>query len=115
MNDLTSGVQFKKSEKGEPVVLDKEGNPLRNDLMNEISFDDYVVSKASNWFDKRKDDGRSSPGAQTQIPGAGQNTKFPVVKSADEFLKTRGTLETLEEKQAFTKQYEKQLEQGVWS
>lgn len=115
MSDLTSGAQFKKNEKGEPIVLDKEGNPLRNDLMNEISYEDYVISKASNWFDKRKDDGRTSPGAQSQQPGGAGAGKFPVVKSANEFFETMGKIEKLEDKQAFKQQYEKQLQSDAWN
>lgn len=110
IGSLTRDITFKLNDKGDITeMLDKNNAALVDSLMNKVTYEDHVVNTAKGWFEIRKDDGRSSPGALSQPPGAGGHNGLPVVKSSEEFYRTFHELDTFEKKDAFYKQYEQQL------
>lgn len=65
-------------------VLDKDGNPIRNDLMDEVDFNTFITSKADTYFDKAAPGGKKSPGNKTDKPGG--DIKIPEFKTPEEFM-----------------------------
>lgn len=78
-------VDFKIDEgKDMPVMTDKEGNPVKDDMHNVLTVNDYALAKAKEYFLQRTGDGRDVSGNQTQGGGGGGRYVF---KSAEEAMK----------------------------
>lgn len=113
ITSLTKDKNFVLEGEAVKSILDSNKNPVKDSLMNDVSFKDLVLQTGKGWFSVKNGDDRTSPGATT-APGSSAASKFtvPVVKSSEEYFQTFGKLESLEQKQAFAKQYEKQLKDG---
>lgn len=112
INELFAGKKI--DIKGDDIVVtDENGKPLRNDLMNEIGFDDYAVTVAGDYFEVSNGSGGKTPGATTPPGGGGGGgKKYPKVNSQEEFLAHYNSLETIEEKQEFKAHYDRIVAQG---
>lgn len=94
--------QFNVTESGDIQVLDKEGNPLRDDMLKVLSFQDLLTSKAGAFFEQKKSDGRKSPANKTQTGGEGGKTyNFPNIKNMSEYMTHYRSLSNIDEKRAF--------------
>lgn len=94
-------------------ILDANKNPVKDNLMNDVSFKDLVLQTGKGWFTVKQSDGRESPGVTTKPGGTPPaNFTIPVVKSSEAYFQEFGKLQSLEQKQAFAKHYEKQLKDG---
>lgn len=96
---------------GEISVTDENGNPIRNDLQNVMTFNDVSVSLASEFFEIQNGDGRQSPGAQTPPSGGGAH-KFPEIKSQEDFINHYRTISDLDEKRAFKQHYDQLVKEN---
>lgn len=84
-NDPT--IQIK--QEGEKLLVhDKDGNPLRDSMMNELDYEGLVKQRAKSVFQVKKDPGRQSPGEKPK-PGKGggdaDDIKVPEFKTKNEF------------------------------
>lgn len=66
-------------------VLDKDGAPVRDDLLKPLTFEDFVHKNAKGFFEINQGDGRQGTGNQTQ-PGGGAGSGAFSFKSGDEFI-----------------------------
>lgn len=63
-------VSFRMAEGADlPELLDKEGRPLKDEMHNVLTLDDYALSKASNFFVKRSGDGKEVSGSSRKSGG----------------------------------------------
>ena len=91
-------------------VLDKEGQPIRDEMLVPVSFEDFVHGHAKGFFEIAQGDNRSGTGAQTQGAGAGQAFKF---QNSEDYLK-QYTSETDPIKRAAMKaSFDQQVSKGL--
>jgi hypothetical protein len=64
-------------------VYDKDGNPVRNDLMDEVNFDHFLISKLDTVFDKAAAGGKKSAENKTAGSGAGN---IPLFTTPEEYV-----------------------------
>lgn len=93
---------------GEISLLDKNGNPIRNNLQNVMTLSDVTLSVGADYFEPMTGDGRSSPGAETQKGGQQTAHNFEPVKDQEDFINRYRALDTMEKKQAFKAFYDQQ-------
>lgn len=85
---LSDDKQFKLDDNGNPIVLDKNGQPLRNEMLNDISFENYAIDIAKSLFPVAVSDKKETPGGNPggQQPGQNfQSTNVPTFKTLDEY------------------------------
>lgn len=82
-NVWNGGYKFEVGDKA-IGVLDKEGQPVRDEMLTPVTFEDFVHGHAKGFFEIAQGDGRSGTGAQTQGAGAGQTFKF---QNGEDYLK----------------------------
>ena len=69
-------------------VLDKDGYPVRNEMKEPITFDDYLESKANLYFEKRSDKKPSSPNNHAQgKEGGGQMVEAPEFDNDNDYIR----------------------------
>lgn len=61
LNELRAG-NYQESEDGTPIVLDKEGNVMRDTHGNTVTFEEYEKSISDKYFDYPTAQQRTSPG-----------------------------------------------------
>jgi hypothetical protein len=64
LNELKAG-NYQESEDGSPIVLDKEGNALKDSHGNPITFDEFEKNISDKYFEYPAADARSSAGNKT--------------------------------------------------
>jgi len=61
LNELRAG-NYQESEDGTPIVLDKDGNVMRDSHGNTVTFEEYEKSISDKYFEYPTAEARSSPG-----------------------------------------------------
>lgn len=61
LNELRAG-NYQEGEDGIPIVLDKEGNVMKDKHGNPVTFDEFEKSISDKYFEYPKAEDRSSPG-----------------------------------------------------
>lgn len=75
LNELKAG-NYQEGEDGTPIVLDKEGNVLKDSHGNTITFDEFEKEISDKYFDYQVAEPRNSPGNKpTEKPGQGGEPK----------------------------------------
>jgi len=97
LNELKS-YNYQESEDGMPIVLDKEGNILKDSHGYGISFDEFERSIADKYFEYPKSEQRSSAGNQTTQ----QSSTADVRTKADAMNKLRDPKITPEDRKKYT-------------
>lgn len=80
LNELRSGT-YQEGDDGVPIVLDAEGNVMKDKHGNPVTFDEYEKSISDKYFEYPTAEQRSSSGNQQQTGQAGQNTGEPKTKA----------------------------------
>ena len=80
---LKDGRQFQFKD-DQVAVLDKDGNPIKDDLHNVRSFDEVAGEFAGLFFDKQQSTGKESPGAGGQPPG-NPGDDLPEITSSQDY------------------------------
>jgi len=103
LNELRQG-NYQEGEDGVPIVLDKEGNVLKDKHGNAVTFDEYEKSISDKYFEYPVGTPRSSPGNQ---PQAGQPGQGGEPKTKQEALaKLKDPKITPEDRKKFTEIYD---------
>lgn len=81
---LDGDAQFKLLDGKKIQLVDKEGNVMRNDLLDELDFDSYFNKLASSTFDVSKDPGKETPGNKTTPEK--KDIKIPTYTNEEEYM-----------------------------
>jgi hypothetical protein len=100
LNELRQG-NYQESEDGEPIVLDKEGNALKDKHGNPVTFAEYEKSISDKYFEYPVAEKRDSPGNKT-IPGQQGPIPGDPKTKADCLLKLKDPKITPEDRKKFT-------------
>jgi hypothetical protein len=73
LNELKAG-NYQESDDGTPIVLDKEGNVMKDSHGNTITFDEFEKSISDKYFEYPVADSRSSSGNKPTEGKPGQST-----------------------------------------
>lgn len=68
-------------------VLDKDGYPVRNDMKEPITFDDYLESKANQYFEKRTERKPASPANHSEGGKQTSTVEAPDFANNEEYIK----------------------------
>jgi hypothetical protein len=82
---LDGDAQFKLLDGKKIQLIDKEGNVMRNDVLDELDFDTYFNKLAGSTFDVSKEPGRQTPANKTE-PGK-PPVKIPAYTTDEEYMK----------------------------
>lgn len=96
------------NEKGDLIVVDKDGNQKMDDkTVSPISFETHFVETAKRIFKIAESDGRQSPGNQGSGSGNGQasSNNFAAIKSDDDYLTRLNGMKSKEDRDKFNKFY----------
>lgn len=98
---FNSGVNIISNE-GNIMLTDKDGKPLKDDMMNVVNFDKWLASKIDMYYDKLEGDGRDSPGKRQGASGTGGSAfKFPVFTNMEQASEYAYSIKDSEESKAF--------------
>jgi hypothetical protein len=97
LNELRT-YNYQESEDGMPIVLDKEGNILKDSHGYGINFDEFERSIADKYFEYPRSEQRSSSGNQTTQ----QSSTADVRTKADAMTKLRDPKITPEDRKKYT-------------
>jgi hypothetical protein len=100
LNELKAG-NYQEGDDGTPIVLDKEGNVMKDSHGNTITFDEFEKSISDKYFEYPVAEGRSSPGNKPTEGKPGQGTGDPKTK-ADCLNKLKDPKITSEDRKKFT-------------
>lgn len=103
LNELRQG-NYQESEDGMPIVLDKDGNVLKDSHGNTVTFEEYEKSISDKYFEYQKAEQRTSSGNQqtTQTSTAGEP------RTAEEaWNKMKDPKITPEDRKRYTEIYDK--------
>lgn len=98
LNELKS-YNYQKSEDGMPIVLDKEGNIMKDNHGYAISFDEFEKSIADKYFEYPKAENRSSSGNKSSQGDSGNGE---VKTKADALAKLKDPKITPEDRKKYT-------------
>jgi hypothetical protein len=98
LNELRSG-NYQEGEDGTPIVLDKEGNVMKDSHGNAITFDEFEKNVSDKYFEYPAAEQRSSSGNKTQE--SSQSTGEPKTK-ADCIAKLKDPKITPEDRKKYT-------------
>jgi len=98
LNDL-KGYNYQESDDGSPVVLDKDGNMMKDTHGYAISFEEFEKSIADKYFEYPAASQRSSAGNQTT---AGNQGNGEVKTKAEALAKLRDPKITPEDRKKYT-------------
>ena len=98
LNELKS-YNYQESDDGNPIVLDKEGNVLKDAHGYAISFDEFEKSIADKYFEYPKGEARSSAGNKST---EGESSNGEVKSKADALAKLRDPKITPEDRKKYT-------------
>jgi hypothetical protein len=84
------GIDRFKVDGDEIIPVDQDGNQLRDDAKNLVSFDEYIKSNWRLGFDN-VDSSRSFSGARKSGEGSGSSYKFTSYEDYDRMMKEAGT------------------------
>jgi len=104
LNELRAG-NYQESDDGAPIVLDKEGNALKDPHGNPITFDEYEKSISDRYFEYPAAVSRSSSGNTQTVTNQGVGTGDVKTKS-DALTKLKDPKITPEDRKKFTELYE---------
>jgi hypothetical protein len=98
LNELKAG-NYQESDDGTPIVLDKEGNVMKDSHGNTVTFDEFEKSISDKYFEYPAAQQRSSTGNQstTQQTGNGE-----VKTKADALTRLKDPKITPEDRKKFT-------------
>ena len=99
INELKA-TNYQESDDGTPIVLDKDGNGLKDAHGNPITFDEFIKMKQDKMFEFPVAEGRSSPGnkpTEGKPGGAGE-----VRTKAEAIAKLQDPKITSEDRKKFT-------------
>lgn len=100
LNELKAG-NYQENEDGTPIVLDKDGNVLKDSHGNTITFDEFEKSISDKYFDYPAAEERSSSGNKETKGKPGQSTGDPKTK-AEALEKLKDPKITSEDRKKFT-------------
>lgn len=87
LNDVFNNPETRiEPEGGNLKILDKDGYPIRNEMKEEINFDDFLEAKATMYFEKRNDRKPASTGNHREGTQQTDQIAVPDFSSADEFI-----------------------------
>lgn len=92
-------------------VLDKDGQPVRDEMLTPVTFEDFVHQHAKGFFEIAQGDSRQSPGNQTQGGAAGGSFAF---KSQDDFINQYTKENDPIKRTAMKAQFEAQVSKGAF-
>jgi hypothetical protein len=102
LNELKAG-NYQESDDGSPIVLDKEGNALKDAHGNPITFDEFEKSVSDKYFEYPAAESRSSSGnKQTETKQGNGEAKT----KADALQRLKDPKITPEDRKKFTELYE---------
>jgi len=104
LNELRAG-NYQESDDGSPIVLDKEGNALKDAHGNPITFDEFEKSVSDKYFEYPAAESRSSSGNKGTDSKQGQ-TNGETKTKADALLRLKDPKITPEDRKKFTELYE---------
>jgi hypothetical protein len=93
--ELEAG-NYSLQENGDPIILDKDGNPAEDAHGRMISFKDHIDQIGMKYFDKRQANQRGNSGNQNQQ----NNTQAIVIKDQSEFSQKMAEAKTAEDRAA---------------
>jgi hypothetical protein len=103
LNELRAG-NYQEGTDGVPIVLDKDGNALKDKHGNPVTFDEWEKGISDKIFEYPKAEQRSSPGNQ---PPAGQSGQGGEPKTkAEALVKLKDPKITPEDRKKFTEIYD---------
>jgi len=100
LNELRNG-NYQEGEDGTVIVLDKEGNALKDSHGNAVSFDEFEKSISDRYFEYPVAEKRDSSGNKSSDGSAGQGAGEPKTK-AEALEKLRDPKITAEDRKKFT-------------
>jgi hypothetical protein len=100
LNELKSG-NYQESEDGTPIVLDKEGNVMKDSHGNTITFDEFEKGISDKYFEYPVATPRSGSGNQPPAGGAGSGNG-EVKTKADALEKLRDPKITPEDRKKYS-------------
>jgi hypothetical protein len=98
LNELRAG-NYQESEDGAPIVLDKEGNVLKDSHGNPVTFDEFEKSISDKYFEYPAAESRSSSGNKAPDSTTGNGE---VKTKADAIAKLKDPKITPEDRKKFT-------------
>lgn len=98
LNELKAG-NYQEGEDGMPIVLDKEGNMLKDKHGNPITFDEFEKEISDKYFEYPVSTPRDSPGNK---PPAGQGGNGEAKSKADCLTKLKDPKITPEDRKKYT-------------
>jgi DNA-binding MarR family transcriptional regulator len=111
ISNILNSNDFKPLEDGKKFqVLDKDGNPVRNDVHAELDFDTFFTGKANSYFDVSKTDGRKAPENKTDQNG--KVLTVPDFNSSEEYVQKLYATKDPEVRAALAKSYDERLKKG---
>jgi len=115
LNDVFNNSETQIEPNGTSLkILDKEGYPVRNDMKEEITFDDFLEKKASLYFERKSDKKPASPnnhkdgsdGGEPKIDVPDFNSNEEYIRLVQSNIKDKKVVEALREK------YEQKVKAG---
>ena len=98
LNELKNG-NYQEGEDGTPIVLDKEGNVMKDSHGNAITFDEFEKSISDKYFEYPAAENRSSSGNKTQTS---ESSTGEVKTKADCLVRLKDPKITPEDRKKFT-------------
>jgi hypothetical protein len=98
LNELKAG-NYQEGEDGIPIVLDKEGNVMKDSHGNPVTFDEFEKSVSDKYFEYPAAEARSSTGNKTE---SAQTSAGEPRTKADCLTKLRDPKITPEDRKKFT-------------
>lgn len=87
---LGEGIKFAEDPETKKIkVLDSEGNPVRNEMLNEVDFDSFIKGKANSTWDVDATGGRDTTGNKSKPPHTKKEdeVQIPPYSTTEEFVK----------------------------
>ncbi len=111
VKEIMNENQFKVLDGKKIQILDKEGNAVRDELLNEMDFDNYFTGKANTYFDVSDQDGRKAPENKQQDPNKPKTTVSPF-KTEDEYANALYSTTDPETLEAMGAMFDQQVKRG---
>jgi len=97
------------------LVLDAKGNPKENESgTKEVTYEDWLVSKAKRQFPQAVADNRQSPGHKNGDPKpVNTNPDMPEMKNTEDLMKAINAEKDITKQKAIKAHYDKLVEDGA--
>jgi hypothetical protein len=112
VKEIMNDNQFKVLDGKKVQILDKEGNAVRDELLNEMEFDTFFTGKADTYFDVSDQDGRRAPENRQQDPNPKPKVTVAAFKSEDEYANALYSTTDPDTLEAMGAMFDQQVKRG---